>query len=451
MKKFLALAMVSTLLVTALVGCGSEPKVDKETTEASQEVSTDKETTEASQEVSTDTEPTELVVVTSYSGDDGNRENYEKAFKAFEEESGHTVLDASATSNEEWKAKVMTDFETGSEPDVLFYFTGVDANKIIEGEKVVSIDTIRAEYPDYASNMKDDLLPKSLVDEVSYAVPVNGFWEGLFVNKTVLEESGVEMPGADYTWEQFLADCEKIKEAGFTPIAASLQEVPHYWFEFTTFNNGNLSNHLDIPETASDEIGTKWVSGLEDMKELYTKGYFPSNTLTASDPEAVQMMADNEAAFLIDGSWKMGWFSENTPDDLDNFAVTYVPGKNDRVASDMIGGLSMGYYITEKAWNNPTQRKAAVDFVMAMTSDEVVSTFGATAVTALKNGTVAPDNLNSLELSAIEMTKGATGVVGAAQDGLNVEARTDMFSNVKNVVTDNMTAEEAITKALELK
>ena len=26
--------------------------------------------------------------------------------------------------------------------------------------------------------------------------------------------------------------CETIKSKGYTPIACSLQEVPHYWFEF---------------------------------------------------------------------------------------------------------------------------------------------------------------------------------------------------------------------------
>ena len=60
-----------------------------------------------------------LNVVTSYGGDDGNRANFEAAVKAYEESTGNKVNDGSATSNEEWKAKVLTDFETGSEPDVL--------------------------------------------------------------------------------------------------------------------------------------------------------------------------------------------------------------------------------------------------------------------------------------------------------------------------------------------
>ena len=438
MKKFLALVLSTSMIVTSLAGCGS-------TNTEEPSGSTPDAVSPSSQKGGV-----ELQVVTSFGGEDGNRQNFEDAYKAYEAASGNVVMDGSATSNEEWKAKVMADFETGSEPDVLFYFTGADSNKLIEGKKVVSVDTIRAEYPDYASNMKDDLLPKSPADGKGYSIPVNGFWEGLFVNKTVLEKSGVAVPDANYTWDQFLLDCEAIKTAGYTPIAASLYKVPHYWFEFTAYNHGNTANHIEVPEVATDAVGQKWVKALNDITELYEKGYFPKNTLTASDDETVQMMLDDQAAFLIDGSWKIGHFNDNAAD-VDNFTVTYVPGKNDRKATDMVGGLSMGYYITEKAWNDPTKRDAAVDFVMAMTTDEVVSKFGATAVTALTNGAIAPADLNSLELSAIAMTKGATGVAGAAQDGINPEARGELFAKIQEVVTGSITAEEAIEAALALK
>lgn len=99
----------------------------------------------------------ELTVVTSYGGDDGNRKNYEAAVAAYEEATGNTVLDASSTSNEEWKARVLTDFETGTEPDVLFFFTNADAEPFINAGKVVDIETIRASYPEYGTNMKDSM------------------------------------------------------------------------------------------------------------------------------------------------------------------------------------------------------------------------------------------------------------------------------------------------------
>lgn len=391
----------------------------------------------------------ELQVVSSFAGDDTNRDNFIAAYEAYEEATGNTVLDGSATSDEEWKAKVMADFETGSEPDVLFYFTGSDADVLIEGGKVVSIETIQAEYPEYASNMKSDLIPASTVDGVQYAIPVNGYWEGMFVNLEVLADAGVEVPGADYTWDQFLVDCQTIKDAGYTPIAASLQEIPHYWFEFVVFNQGTVADHLDVPGSADDAVALKWADGLDSITYLYEQGFFPVNTLTATDSETAQMMLDDQAAFMIDGSWKISFFDDNASDP-ENFAVTYVPGDNDRAATDVIGGISMGYYITEKAWNDEATRDAAVEFVMAMTTDEVVSSFGVTAITALENGTIAPDSMTDLQLSAVAMAAGSTGVVGATQDGLDAEARGALFAYVQDIVVGNMTSLEAIDASLNI-
>jgi raffinose/stachyose/melibiose transport system substrate-binding protein len=393
--------------------------------------------------------PVEITVVTSYGGDDGNRANYENAIAGYQAATGNTVQDASATSNEEWKAKVLTDFEAGTEPDVLFYFLGSDANTFVDAGKVVPLSEIREVYPDYAANMKEDMLVPSPADGNVYAIPSSGYWESLFVNKTVLDAAGVSLPGADYTWGAFLSDCQKIKDAGYTPVAVSLQEVPHYWFEFTTYNNGTTADHLDVPASASDAAGQKWVAGFDDLKSLYDLGYLPANTLTATDAETVQLLADGDAAFLIDGSWKVGYFVQNCADHLDDFAVLYVPGKGERKATDIIGGISMGYYITRQAWEDETKRDAAIQFIEYMTSDEVLSTFVTTEVTALKNG-ASPANLNVLQQSAAEMAGGVTSIVGAVQDKLTSEARADLFANVKNIVTGGITAAEAIDSALAI-
>lgn len=452
-KKLLALTVISAMTLSALAGCGQKPapteaaKTEAAKTEAAKE-------TEAQKETEAPKGPVELTVVTSYGGDDGNRSNYEKAVASYESASGNKIADASATSNEEWKAKVLTDFETGTEPDVLFFFTNADAEPFIKAGKVVDLATIRAAYPEYADNMKDSMLAVA-ADGKNYAVPSSGFWENMFVNKKVLTDCGIEVPGPDYTWDQFLSDCQTIKDKGYTPIAASLFEVPHYWFEFVVMNNGTIGNQLEVPtvgadgKLAADAVSEKWVKGLNDLKELYEKGFFPSNTLTATDAETVQLFGDGEAAFLIDGSWKVGHFVDNYADTLEDYALSYVPAKGERKASEAIGGISMGYFITKKAWDNPEKQAAAVAFVEHMTSDEVLSTFVTTEVTALKNG-ASPAGLNSLQQSAADANSKITGVVGAVQDTITSECKTDLFANIQHVVTGEMSAEDAVASAIAL-
>lgn len=451
MKKALSLVLALAISASVFAGCGAKPA----STPASTPAATPSGSTPASTPAA---KPVELRVVTSYGGDDGNRVNYETAFKAYEKASGNTVVDESGTSNEEWKARVMADFQTGAEPDVLFYFSGVDANELVANKKVVSIEEIRKEYPEYASNMKDGMMPASPADLKQYAVPVNGYWEGMFVNKNVLKACDLEVPTKDTTWEQFMEMCETIKAKGYTPIAASLQEVPHYWFEFCIMNQGSTAKHVAVPASATDDAGKRWAAGLEEMKLMYEKGYFPKNTLTAGDADTFQLMADDKAAFAIDGSWKVGWFAGSKDEsgnevpgnvaNLDDYTVTFVPGAGERKASDIVSGLSMGYYITQKAWADPDKRDAAVKFVQAMTTDEVINTFAAGTPTALKAGMPAPTDANSMQLAAIEMVNNATGSAPAVQDSLNSTARGVMFASVKDIVTGKVDTAKAIETAL---
>ncbi len=405
-------------------------------------------------------EPVELNVTTTFAGEDGNAQNFKNAVDAWCAETGNTVADTSATSDETFKTRVITDFETGSEPDVLFFFNGADANSFIEAGKVISIEDIRAEYPDFAGNMNDELIADSLVDGKKYAVPVNGYWEAMFVNTEVLEAAGVEMPGADYTMEMFKADCEKIKEAGYTPIAAALGNIPHYWWEFAIFNHNTPENHLNVPASIDD--AQAWIDGMNDIKELYELGYFPQNTLSATDDETFAMFTESKAAFLIDGSWKVGGIvsaCQSDPEDpstldaekLAKFDVTYVPGNGDRKATDLIGGLSMGYYITTKAWEDPAKREAAVSFVSYMTSDEIVPVFAQHTASALKNAPAVDESqFNALQVKAMEMMSGVTSLTGAVQDLFMGDCRVSTFDGMPEIVTGKVDAKDAVEEGLTL-
>ena len=431
MKRILSLMLLAAVLLTA-AGCGGE--IPAQTLSAAED-------------------QTVLRVVTSYGGDDGNRANFRRAVDAYEQATGNRVEDSSSVSNEEWKNKVLTDFITGSEPDVLFYFTNADANPIINAGKVVSVEEIREEFPDYAANMNPSMMPVA-DDGNHYAVPSTGYWETLYANKSVLDRCGLSVPGPDYTWEQFLSDCTRIRSRGITPIACSLFEIPHYWFEFLVMNNGTVANHLEVPHVdgggvlVMDETAQKWIAALEDLRFLYDSGFFPEKTLTATDTETVAMFAQGDAAFLVDGSWKMGFLTENYPEQLENYVVCYVPGKGDRQATQAVGGISMGYFITRKAWEDPEKHQAAVDFVSHMTSEAVLSTFVTSEVTALSGG-LSGSGGNAIQRSAAQALSHITAMSTAVQDHISGEAKSALFSSIQKVVTGQMTPAQAVESAMK--
>ena len=71
-----------------------------------------------------------LRTVSCFAGADTAAEAYVDILHQYEAESGNTVNDHSAASDEAWKTSVLYDFAAGNEPDVLFFFAaGADSDR----------------------------------------------------------------------------------------------------------------------------------------------------------------------------------------------------------------------------------------------------------------------------------------------------------------------------------
>ncbi len=389
-----------------------------------------------------------IEVNTMYGGDEHGRV-YAAAAAKWEEETGYRVSTTTNSSDEAYKKRILMDFQTGAEPDVLFYFSGVDANPLVSNKRVISLEEIREQYPEYATNMKDGMMKASNYDGKVYAVPVNGYWEALYVNLRALRELGFTMPDENTSWKEFLLLCEEIKKAGKTPIAASLAEIPHYWFEYCIYNHQTPESHSVVPEFLVDNMAQAWVAGIYDIKAMYDAGYFPENTLYISDEGSKEMFLSGEAVFLLEGSWYASTINDR--DDADDFAVTYVPGTESRKTTDIISGLSTGYFITKKAWEDEEKREAAVRFVEYMTSDEMVSKFSIISATALKKGPEHDGDTSKFIQSVRAMTEGATGYSEAVQDLVPVNCRAPIFENMQRLMQGTGSIEEAVREVIALK
>ena len=420
MKKLLMLFLAAVLVLPAFAACSDEkePAVN------------------IRPEDGTETEKEDAAPAVSITVDAGSigGDVYDGAAEAFMENTGINIIDNSGGNRED--------------ADIFFSANGFDIAWMTENGELVSVDEIRGVYPNYAGNMRNELMSKSLYDGLAYSIPVSGDWAGLFVNKNVVQECGITMKGKNYTWSEFLADCETIKKNGFVPIACALSEPVNLWFEYCLLNNGSVYDRLYLLEYYEDDTWDKWTEGFKDLNNLYKKGYFSPEAATASGEDEMRLFLDSEAAFMLGNNATLENIVGNA-DNTDDFIIVFVPAKEDgigeRETSEFIGDLSSGYYITRSAWDDPEKQAACVEFVTWMTSDEVVSGFGATRLTALKNGAVEPDGLTALEKSAVKYVSGASGTATAVQDRLMLMDDSSGFMDfLIKVVTGEITAAEAV-------
>lgn len=437
-KKVLSLVLVGAMTTLLVTGCGTS-----KTNEATN-TGTSSETEETSSEDVDVKNPVTIKTVSMFGGTDPNAVVYEAINEEFMNEYGYiTIEDNSQSSDEDWKASVAADFAVGNEPDVIQFFTDATANTVLSTDKFVTLEEICAEYPEYAQ----DTLGSSLdavtnPDGVKRAVPTTGYWEGLYCNKDLFDEYGVELPT---DWDSFVTAIKTFKENGIIPIACSLNNVPHYWVEYLMLYASGSTTYASVPEKAPKE----WASGLETIKTLRDMGAFPEDTDTVDDAYVGQLFKDKKAAMQLDGSWYAGGVT-----DTENTFVIAFPGiEGQNVESGaMVGGISSGFYITKKAWEDPDKREAAVKFVEAHTCKSAVQRYweagGAISKAAVEVDPVG--GMTNLAISAMEYTNAATSINAPTDSRLGQEAYAVIISNIVKISTGAVSAEDVLNEALEL-
>ena len=433
-KKVLSMLLVGAMTATMFAGCGSstDNKIEDKGTQASNSG----DTAEAKN-------PVTLKTVSMFGGTDPNKETYDAINQEVMDQYDYiTIEDNSQTSDEEWKAQVNADFSVGNEPDVIQFFTDATADSIIATDKLVSIEDIRAEYPDYAKDTLDSALSAAAnTDGVERAVPTTGYWEGLYCNKDLFDQYNLELPT---DWASMEKAIKTFKDNGIIPIACSLNNVPHYWIEFLMLYSAGVDEYTSVPTTAPEG----WVKGIEMFKTLRDMGAFPEDTDTVDDAYTGQLFRDKQAAMQLDGSWYAG-----NIEDTDNTVVIAFPGVPDQKAEagSLVGGISSGFYITKKAWDDPDKRDAAVKFVMAHTCKAGVQRYweatGAVSQAAVE---VTPvDGATPFAQSIAAYTSGASAIV-APTDSRIGDAYKTLVSDIVKVSTGAMSAEDAINESLAL-
>ncbi|MBO7354901.1 MAG: extracellular solute-binding protein, partial [Lachnospiraceae bacterium] len=161
------------------------------------------------------------------------------------------------------------------------------------------------------------------------------------------------------------------------------------------------------------------------------------------------LFLSGDAIYLLEGSWYASTINERK--DSDDFAVTYVPGTATRKTTDIIGGLSTGYFITKKAWEDEEKRDAAVSFVEYMTANERISKFAVISATALKNGVEYTGTPSPFYESALGMSEGATGCSEAVQDQLPAYCRAPVFENMQGLMQGTSDITEAVREVIRRK
>ena len=254
--------------------------------------------------------------------------------------------------------KLKAEFAAGSPPKIFYNFGGSDTENFAKTGHLLDLTPIVEEL-----DLKDKIQDFSefTVDGKIYGIPDNGYIEGFFYNKKIFNELGLTPPT---TWDQFLAMCETLKSAGYTPLALGASEAWSINMIPTNFaaTLGGVDMFRNLRTGETKWTDPEMVEAFEKVKELMDKGYYTENTLGYKHSEAQAQFSSGKAAIIFDGTWGLNTYANEdrsvVANDLGFFKVPNFGGKGDNTIN---ASFSTGYAFSSHLDEN--EMKAVKAFI----------------------------------------------------------------------------------------
>lgn len=297
MRRFVAVLLTLVLVVGTLTGCqGSEPKPG---------------------EIAGFDEGEQYLSIWVHSIEDTDEGRcYRESVDAFNEKYNGTYYadiefiprnDSGGGYSDKINASVMS----GDLPDVLTVdgpnIAAYAANGIIQPLAELT-DEERGEY-------LESILDQGTYDGKLYALGAMESSVGMYYNKAILKEAGIEVPDADHPWTrtQFLEVLEKVKPVAEAKGGYALdmtfpvgEATIYYYAPFFWANGGNLVDDSGLNVEGVFNSAEN-VETIEYFKTLLNSGYMSKVPIDS-------LFESGRAAFKFDGAWEVNTIYTSYPD-----------------------------------------------------------------------------------------------------------------------------------------
>ncbi len=385
-----------------------------------------------------------LRLVTMFGGTDPVRDVYQELIEKFEAENpGVKIIDESATADDAFKIRVENDFIAGNEPDITMYFTQSMGKPIIQTNRVMPLDELLAEDPEWAEGLLDSALNQVRAEDGNvYAIPITGFYEGLIVNLDLFEEYSLELPT---DWAKFEKAIDVFRKNDIAPIAAGLGKIPHYNIEHFILKVAGAEGHS---AGLVNGIDPGWVEGLNTIKDLYKDAAYMRDALTTGWEESQNLFAAGRAGMIIEGSWAINTAMN---DGANNVTIMPMPAKPGTAGnnSDMVAGFSSGFYLSKEAYNDPKKKEMVLKLFKAITSKEFIKA-AAEANGGLPAAKVTPEGLQQPYIDGIAAVQNADNLVMPIDSQITPPAFAEIVKGVAYICAERREAEEVLEAAREI-
>ena len=277
-------------------------------------------------------------------------------------------IEITILENEAFKDRLVTVMQAGDPPDLFRSWGGGVLWQFAEAGLTRNI------APELEGEWKDSFSAKAALelygkDGEYYGVPYTWGAVGIFYNKDLFEQAGLDPENPPTTWDEFLGAVQALKDAGITPIAIGQRDrwPGHFWWVYLAIRIGGEEAFLKAYNREGSFADEPFVQAGEYLQQLVALKPFAEGFLSLTYGDSQTQMVNQEAAMELMGQWAPGAYAGNNAELAAQLNLGWMPfpmieggaGNPD----DVLGGGD-GYAVGANAEDE------AVDFLRFLTSVE---------------------------------------------------------------------------------
>ncbi len=197
-----------------------------------------------------------------------------------------------------------------------------------------------------------------------YSLPDESSLIGYFYNKELFQKAGITAPAK--TWDEFFADCDKLKAAGITPLSMDTADsgwITSLWAGALVGTSGDTGNQFMDTMMPENYETPEFLAATKQIQRML-KDYTTPDAIGGKYENGANNFLSGNTAMIANGVWMIGDFTDETKT---------VKGFGEKVGMAMYPGDGMynapmlGYFVAGK---DPARIEAAVKVLKYFTSKD---------------------------------------------------------------------------------
>jgi multiple sugar transport system substrate-binding protein len=246
------------------------------------------------------------LVINTDTSDPAPKAAFEQLIKAFEAENPDVKVTWNVFDHEGYKTAIRN-FLTADAPDLANWYAGNRMAPFVKAGQFADVSDVWA-----ASGLSESLASAKAsmtIDGKQWGVPYTYYQWGIYFNKDVYKQVGVEVPK---TWDQFIANCAKFKAAGIDCVTTGTKAL---WpgagiFDYINLRTNGYEFHMDLTAGKVEWTDPRVRAAFAQSGRLVEPGYVTANHAAIDWQDAAALLVQGKAANYVMGNFAVATFKD---------------------------------------------------------------------------------------------------------------------------------------------